>query len=167
MVVPGSSFSQPLRLLPPLCCVNQTSALSIALLPSCITRISGSSAQQAPTIMSFFTIPSSFFLRSFASAAASSNPLASLARPCVCSRLCCYCHRNPRPEDRDLVSKSLTSEWLPLLLSFAADSRPFSLTKAIFTSHRKDGGASFLPSGRASLPSGQFPSLCNVMQQTR
>jgi hypothetical protein len=61
MVVPGSSFSQPLRLLPPLCCVNQTSALSIALLPSCITRISASSAQQAPTIMSFFTTPSSFF----------------------------------------------------------------------------------------------------------
>ncbi|CAM6015163.1 unnamed protein product [Sphagnum balticum] len=82
-----------------------------------------------------------FFLRSFASATASSNPLPSLARPCVCSRLCCYCHRNPRPEDRDLVSKSLTSEWL---ISFAADSRPFSLTKPIFTSHRKDGGASFL-----------------------
>lgn len=61
MVVPGSSFSQPLRLFPPLCCVNQTSAFSIALLPSCITRISASSAQQAPTIMSFFTIPSSFF----------------------------------------------------------------------------------------------------------
>lgn len=165
MVVPGSSFSQPLRLLPPLCCVNQTSALSIALLPSCITRISASSAQQAPTIMSFFTTPSSFFFV---------LPLLRLPPPTPFPPLHVLVSTFASVSTATAIQGRRIGTWLANL-SRLNGFRFSSLLPLIHghsvlqnLSSHLTARTEELPSFRsASLPSGQFPSLGNVMQQTR